>query len=287
MKNRMLAYILPIVLVIGTAFGAGLVVGYPCEAETDVTVEVEYVPPYLDLCNSYIVCQSDDDMPYEVDCDREYIDIVNMKVYSPHHQEVEVYIEIESEEYGEGDEGDALRYKAIEETITVTEDDYEDGEDFAWVHYNTIPGVGFELGDYPFWVAGLWTLRGHLYVDGEKVEDSEDEKPGFFEVNKCCDLDVTESLSGEGKPGDTVTMDGEVFTLSANYAWQLSAEDFYLYDEDDVAILTGSVEYEEQSTLTGAPADGHTYEFEVSVFIEVGTAPETYSGTANHILSQQ
>jgi len=287
MKKKLLTYLIPIVLVIGTAFGAGLVVGDndDCTADTNVDIEVEYVPPELDLCSSYIHCQPIDnghEQPFDQECDED-VKIMNMKVYSPHHEEVEVYLEIESEEYGDGEEGDAVRYKEIEDTITVEEGDYTDG--VAYFHYNSVPGEGFNLGEEPFWVAGLWTLRGHLYVDGAEVDGSEDEKEGFFEVNKCCDLVATETLPTSDEtyePGEYAEFEEGTVTLSANFAWELSAEDFKVFETDD-----GVVEY--LDPVTGNPAEDHEVAFTVDdIFIPWGTeGDDTYSGTMTHTLSQE
>jgi len=296
MKKNMLALIVPIVLVIGTAFGAGIAVGYPCEDETDVEVEVEYVPPELDLCNAWLECQSENgEMPYDVGCTDDIV-IRGMKVYSPHHEEVEVYLEIESDDYSDGEEGDAVREKAIENTITVYPGQYDNG--VATFDYNSADNGGFNLPDgEPFWVAGRWTLRGHLYVDDEKVEDSEDEKTGFFEVEKCCGLEVTDSLSATGEdalePDNTFELDGDITTLYANYAWELSADDFTLSSTETADTLTGEVLYGEdydQDTLSGAPV----YEFEaeddavfqIRVHVEFGTDAGTYNGEALHVLAE-
>ncbi len=285
MKKKMLAYILPIVLMIGTTFGAGLVVGEnndwePCQANTDVGVTVDYEKPTIDVCQ----------VPwFTVECDGDIVIAVDeeegegVKIESPHHEPVEVVLEVWSDEYDDGEEGDAVRY-AISDTIYVTADCYEEGQAYV--------GWTFELDDEePFWAAGDWKLKGTMnyFEDFGGIGNERTDRKTAFEVEKCCTLVVTDEVSGTGVPEEIVYMDGDVYTLSANFAWELSAAEFDLFLDGDIdgPSLTGSVMYEGDTILTGAPAFEHDYDFEVSVYIGYGTYPGTYEGTATHILGSQ
>ncbi len=261
---------------------AGIVVDEwrPCEDTTDVVVTVDYDEPSIDICNvEHFVADCKDDIVIE-----------DVLVESLHHEPVTVVLEIWSDDYEEGQQGDAVRYMESDE-IVVDEGDYDEEGEY-WFDYT------FELDGEPFWVEGDWTLKGTVTGCedfGDEEGFDEHEKEGKFEVEKCCVLDATGELDGEGKPGEWVNMTGDIKELCANYAWELSAEDFDLdLDNENAETLTGEVTYwcddegEWIESLTGYPMcdENDPFEFKVSVYIPVGTPPGTFSGTATHTLDQ-
>jgi len=273
MKKNLLTYLVPIILVIGTAFGAGLAVAGDCTDETDVVVEVKNVPPEIDILSPEIC---DGIVPYE---DVE----IEVKVFSPNHGSAVEDVEIEMKYEGDEDEHGNLDTEAFASLDNGLEIEWEENEPWGTVDDGEEPEGKVTFEPDTMWRFGYWEITATVYgTDGDYYHYDMiwTVAEAYCEVSADDELDTVETTY---KPGESAEFQEGTVTVTANYAWELTAEDFEVFDDDP---YDGVVKYEgDVDTLTSDPAYEEEFTFTVEdIFIPYGTDPGTYTGTATHTL---
>lgn len=232
MKKNVLVYLVPIVLVIGTAFGIGIVIGDT--EDSQVTVDVDYVAPTIEITDYPDFVGWEDNVEVEA------------LVTTPNHENAVEDVEFEFEYVGGKEAGDAYRGPEKDEDPDII-DDWDKGE-------ATYEGT-FELPDGEnMWQAEEWKITATVYGTEDGCED-------FDEVDVFVDeyLDIVSVDDGEavGEPGDELYGDdfnvpGEDYqpqiTITSNNNWELEFGDYTLvHEEDDTETIPGTGDYDEDS----------------------------------------
>lgn len=262
MKKNILAFLVPIVLVVGTAFGAGLVFGDET-AESDVEVGVDYVAPEITI-----------DDPDETD-DFDWKEDVEIKatVEAPGQDNVFSSVTFVFEYIGELPGGDAETY-VHEEELDI-DDEWDEGE--AEVSYT------FDLeddSDKEMWRHGDWEVVAEVYDEKEELADT-DEVEVFVNEHLSVDADDAETVE-DVPPGETAeefvvpeTDDDPMIEITANSNWELTFEDgVAVHTEEDSYDIDIEGEYEEDS---GYPIYDEEYEIYYEAWIPYGHLDGTYS----------
>jgi len=223
MEKKLLVYLVPIVLVIGTAFGVGIVTGE--SEDSDVTVGVDYVGPTIEIISPETCAEYD----YDADVD------VEANVTAPGHENAVDEVKFTFEYVGGLAAGEAYVGPLTVEG-EIDEDGWNEGE-------ATYEGT-FELpSGENMWRAGPWEITATVYgTEGDYDSDSV-----AVSVNDFHDLCTTYADGvASGKPGET--LDGDDFSIPenengdqpyilirSNTNWQLDFGDgeAWYYDEED------------------------------------------------------
>lgn len=273
MNKNPLVYLVPIVLVIGTAFGVGIVTGEVTE-NSDVTVTVEYVPPEI-----HSIEVSPDAIDYETDVD------IDVEIDSPGHGNAVDQVDVKFEWTGDGEEGEGWCLEKSEEDVTINswEDDGPIG---------TLETVEFSPCENG-WRAGEWTATATVYGDHPDDDDCEDSDTEVVTVDSYFNIDSVDDASASGEPGEELKSEdfkdnGDMpeIKVTSNDDWSLDDP------EREVELTNGDgdsfdidFEYEEDS---GAPTWEDSYDLLFSVDpIPWGQADGTYDTTIEHTLGEQ
>ncbi len=243
MDREISVYLASLVLVLGTFIGAGLVVGAVCTAETNVTVDVDNLPPTIEIIEPG-TCEGIG-----------ALDNVEIKaeVTAPGHEEAVEQVDIRMEYVGDGTPGDADVY-AMKEDVPIEEWDEEIG---------TVEKVTFE--PETMWRFGYWHINATVYGEDD-----------YFHTHMIwtvaewyCEIVSADDGSTEGKPGELLK--GEDFendqgenpqiNITSNAYWNLTFDDSYVLEGPD-----GSTPIEGENTKGGYEGETENLTYESPVF---------------------
>jgi len=264
MEKSLLTYLVPIILVIGTAFGAGMVIAD--DEDSDVTVGVGYVAPEIEI-----------DEPEEGDSfgwqDEVYI---KATVTAPGQDTVVEDIEFEFEYVGEKNAGEAV--------TNVYEDGLEVDE---WVEDEGQVDHTFVLSDGQMWRAGPWEVTATVYgTEGD--QDSDTEEVAVDDYLKIHWAEDGEASGGQGDelygddfdvPDNGIPSDNQdhpEINITSNNNWELILTPGVAVHEtegDDYTLdVEGSYAYD-----LGTPVMGDVIEINYYVYIPYGHMHGQYS----------
>jgi len=234
MKKNVLVYLVPIVLVIGTAFGVGIVIGDT--EDSQVTVDVEYVAPTIEITDHT-------EFPVEYQDDV----MVEATVDAPGHENVVSHVEFEFEYIGEKGAGDAIVWESAE--VEIDSGDWSEGEgvfEYTWDDLSTNDDM---------WRAGEndWEITATVYDENEDPED--DYTVDDLTVESYLEILGAEDGEAVGEPGEHLYGDDfEVpgndeqpkIEIRSNDNWELEFGDFTMVHEDDEDVtIPGTGDYDE------------------------------------------
>lgn len=274
MQKKLLTYLVPIVLVIGTAFGAGMVVGD--SEDSDVTVGVDCVCPEINDIN--VVGEIDYDSTVEIE----------VEIWSPGHANAVDSLHVKWEYHGGEPAGDACTY--AEELVDIGTIDWEEDGPIGTVTVEFTPENMWRYGE-----TCTWKAIATVHCGCEDC-DAYDEMDVGSSVNEWLNIHWAENgIVEEVKPGTTV--EGEEFDImgdvygddttrpqikiTSNANWELDFGDGLAAHEDagvedildvegDYEVNTGNPTWENQLNLD--------YEVEVPHGHMHGSYSTTYDG---------
>ncbi len=270
MKNKLIVSLVSIILLAGVAFGVGIVTGETTDtANTDVTVDVEYVPPTITIDSVTQDIGWQDDVTVEA------------TVTAPGHGNVVDEVVFEFEYVGEQMGGDA-----------VTEVTKEGLQPSNWVEGEGEVDHTFTLADSEMWRAGDWKVNATVYGTDGNADVNYD--TATTSVNEHLEINWAEDGEASGQPGDHLY--GEDFhvpggdkqpeiNITANDNWQLEFENFTLEHVNKDETITGTGDYDQS---LGMPRWKHETSINYDVEIPWGSVDGTYETSednATHILS--
>jgi len=300
MKKKLLTYLVPIVLVIGTAFGAGMVVGDDWEDESDVEVGVEWVEPTIEWGEKELIYPEEkyisegEVLPYNAQI------YVPVEVEAPGHDTVVDRVEYrfwhEDKDVGAGDAVGELDW--FEATIVG---DWDEG--FAMFEGTIELPDGENMWRYG--ESSSWTLNARVYYedeDGNEIHTCISQSYGIEEHLNI--LWAQDGIAEEVEPGTVLNGDdfhvpGETeerpkINITSNANWELAFEDgvAYYYDEEDgwtdAHTLDVGGGYEEDS---GIPTWEQELNLNYNVDVEHGQMHGQYSTeygeSVSHTLSRE
>jgi len=268
MNKNPLVYLVPIVLVIGTAFGVGIVTGEVTE-ESDVEVGVDYVAPTIELT----------DWPTDVTWDDDDLD-VEADVTAPGHWNAVDEVKFTAEYTGGEEVGDAC---GGPQTVTgAIVGEWNEGK-------ATFEGE-FDR-DGKMLRAGEWEITATVYGTDPDCEDTDTKTTtveSYFEILGVDDAEA------EGDPGDELTAndfsvpgneDPPEIEVKSNDCWCLGEETKEVeLTNNNGESFTIDLDYDEPQ---GDPTLGFETDLLYSGQIPWGQYHSTYDATVTHTLGAQ
>jgi len=300
MQKKLLTYLVPIVLVIGTAFGAGMVVGDDWEEDSDVEVGVDFVEPEIEWvekkANGEVIYPNGDN------------------VWLSH--DVEIYVKVEIDAPGHDTVVDSVDYKFY---YTGDEPAGDAAVNSGWVEADIID-PGWDEGTAEFegtvtlpenkemWRYGdvcSWKLDARVTYTDEDGETQTKCEVQSYGIEEHLNILWADDASASGDPGETLEPEafqenGEYpqIKITANSNWQLGDEFQYVdafvldgpdgntIDDEDTQLIYDVDTYEDDGvTYTFAePTWESTHNLLYEVEIPFGQMHGTYETTLTHEL---
>lgn len=258
MKKNIIAYLVPLVLVMGTAFGIGLVTGDTTEG-SDVTVGVQYVAPTINIT------EYPDPVGYHDDVN------VTAEVTAPGHENVVEEVVFEFNYTGGKDTGEAYTY-AYQSGLQP--EDWEEG--VGIVEYT------WSLEEGEMWrtdcTEGEWSINATVYGTEEDCWDY-DEKTTSVELYR--EINWAEDGEATGAPGEHLYGDDfenedsghPTIKITTNDNWELELGNYTLEHETEDENISGTGDYEQS---LGTPVFEHEIKINYNVTIPYGSIHGTY-----------
>ncbi len=216
MEKDLLVYLVPIVLVVGTALGTGLVSG-DVTAESDVEVEVEYVAPEIEITDYPDFVGWQDDV------------YVEAEVTAPGHEHVVDEVVLEFNYTGEKDAGEAYTYAYKSD---LQPEDWEEGVgvvDHKW-----------SLEDDEMWRTECdaeWKIKATVYgTEGDYDYDEKTTNVELYRKINWADDGETSGSPGQNLHGsDFENEDGDhpKINITTNDNWELKLTNGKAIHEDE------------------------------------------------------
>ncbi|GEM_PF-1916253 len=264
MDRDIVVYLASLVLIIGTVFGVGIVRG-GVQEETQVTIDVGYVPPTIEIIEPG-TCEGIGGL--------ENVEI-ETEVTAPGQDSAVEQVDIWMEYIGDGDPGDADVY-AMKEDVPIVEWDEDLG---------TVETVIFEPDT--MWRFGYWEIGATVY--GE--DDYYHTHMIWTIAEWYCEIVSAEDGSAVGIPGDTLEGDdfenyeGEIpqIKITSNAYWNLTFDDSYVLEGPDGSThiegenTKGGYEGQTENLIEMPPAFEKSYDIHYWVNIPIGQMSGNYS----------